>query len=132
MKFVFHDFHCGFHNVVDIHQNHFRLLLPREFQQTLDDAFAPLGFFDDNIQTFFKLTPFLNFFAQVGAIQQNAGQRIVYLMGDTGGHSAQRRSFFHLGSQMIELGLLIFHQLYPFNYTGAMHGNGSDEIQFIF
>jgi hypothetical protein len=52
-------------------------------------------------------------------------------MGNSGCHATQRRHFIHLRGQVIELGLLIFHQLNPFDNAGALLGNRYNKIQFV-
>jgi hypothetical protein len=130
-KLIAHDAESVFDNIVDVGRDLLRLSIAREFEQSLDNGFAPLGFSHNYIQAFFKMSSLGNLLAHVGTIKQDTGKRVVDFVGDPGRHSTQRRHFIHLGDQLIELRLLVFHQLDPFDKAGALLGDSYNEIQFV-
>ena len=56
-KFVLHNAQGGFHDIVDVGRNFLRFSVACEFEQSLDNGFATLGFLDNDIQAFFKRPP---------------------------------------------------------------------------
>ena len=88
-KLVVQNAQGGLHNGVDVGRDLLRFSVAREFEQSLDDGFTPLGFLDDDVQAFFKGTPLRNLFAHVGTVKQDTGQGVVYLMGNPGRHATQ-------------------------------------------
>ncbi len=132
VKLVLHNTHGGCHNFVDVGRNLLGLFIAGEFEQPLNDGFTALGFPDNNFQAFFEEAARFDLFCHVGAEKQDAAQGVVDFVGNAGGHAAQGRHFFHLGGQVGEVSLLVFRQPDPLNDTGALLGDGDNEIQFVF